>query len=80
MPKVNLPFRGVSAQGKMGSSSSSVVFQRTCGNCAVERQVTVVKGYRKPSNPNTARQQAQREFFGTIMRAGKALKDAVKKG
>lgn len=79
MPKVNMPFRGMSAEGKMGASPSSVIFQRTGANCSVERQVTVVKGYRKPTNPNTALQQAQRSFFAACIRGGKALKDAVKK-
>lgn len=80
MAKAIMPFRSMAAQGKMGASPSSLVYQRTGGNCAPERMVTVVKGYRKPSNPNTARQQAQRSFFGELNRAGKALKDAVKKG
>ena len=80
MAKAIMPFRSMAAQGKMGASPSSLVYQRTGGNCAPERMVTVVKGYRKPLNPNTTLQRAQRSFFGEICRAGKALKDAVKKG
>ena len=80
MAKAIMPFRSMAAQGKMGASPSSLVYQRTGGNCAPERMVTVVKGYRKPSNPNTALQQAQRSYFAELFRAGKALKDAVKKG
>lgn len=79
MAKAIMPFRSMAAQGKMGESPSSLVYQRTGGNCAPERMVTVVKAYRKPSNPNTTLQQAQRSYFGEIFRAGKALKDAVKK-
>lgn len=80
MAKAIMPFRSMAAQGKMGASPSSLVYQRTGGNCAPERMVTVVKGYRKPSNPNTLRQQAQRGSFAEKFRAGKALHDAVKKG
>lgn len=78
--KVHRPFQGNSASGKNGRSQTAFIMQRTGADCSIEEQVTVVKGYRKPTNPNTALQQAQRTFFGTIMRAGKALKDAVKKG
>lgn len=80
MAKAIMPFRSMAAQGKMGASPSSLVYQRTGGNCAPERMVTVVKGYRKPLNPNTSLQQAQRSFFAAVFRAGKPLKDAVKKG
>ena len=80
MAKVYRPYQGNSASGKNGSSPQSMIMQRTGSLCAIEKQVTVVKGYRRPSNPNTALQQAQRTFFGLVMRAGKALKDAVKKG
>lgn len=79
MAKAIMPFRSMAAQGKMGASPSSLVYQRTGGNCSPERMVTVVKGYRKPFNPNTALQQAQRQSFAAKFRAGKALKDAVKK-
>lgn len=79
MAKAIMPFRSLAGQGKMGSSPSSLVYQRTGANCTPERMVTIVKAYRKPSNPNTSLQRAQRSYFGEIFRAGKALKDAVKK-
>lgn len=78
--KVNRPYHGHSAQGVTGRSASSIIMQRTGSNCATEEQVTYVKGYKKPFNPNTEAQQAQRLIFGVFARGGKALKDAVKKG
>lgn len=80
MATVIMPFLGASAKGKNGTSPVSSIYQRTGSNCSPLEQVTTIRGYKKPKNPNTDLQQAQRGLFGGVMRAGKALKDAVKKG
>ena len=86
MAKVYLPLQSVAASGKMGSTISSIVFQRTGGSDSDPyKQVTYVKMRVVPYNPNTLLQQAQRELFKQVMKFGlfmcfKGLKDAVKKG
>lgn len=86
MAKVYLPLQSVAASGKMASTISSIVFQRTGGSDSDPyKQVTYVKMRVVPYNPNSLLQQAQRELFKGVMKSGlflkrKALKDAVKKG